>query len=291
MLNPFSWIKRASNRRWFYWLILVVVALGLGLGLPNTSSAYHSCISDAGAGIEIIQLITMSDQQELELGECLNQEEVDQGLPIYNDRQITEYVKEIGEKLISYSDRPNFPYTFQVINDNKINASASVGGFVYVHTGLLKELENEAELAGVIAHEIAHITSKHSIQRLRQFLKKDNLEVNDQVEYGRILNLLEDIAFSLPRGRQQENEADRKGLDMLHGSGYAPSGVIGVLQTLITLEQNSTNTLAMLRTHPEPAKRLDTLKEIINRKGWNPNLGDGLDRAAYKRRIESLLIE
>ncbi|NEQ86333.1 MAG: M48 family metalloprotease, partial [Moorea sp. SIO2I5] len=233
MLNPFFWIKRASHRRWFYLLILVVVALGLGVGLPHTSSAFGSCgLLDGDAGIEIIQLITMSDQQEVELGKCLNQQEVDQGLKIYSGREITEYVQEIGKRLIPYSDRPNFPYTFQVVRNNDINAFALVGGFVYVHTGLLKGVENEAELAAVIAHEIAHITSKHSIEKLRQIIKDKNLEVNSEVEYGTIINLLEDIAFSLPRGRQQEYEADRKGLEMLHGAGYASSGMTGFLQKL-----------------------------------------------------------
>ncbi|NEQ11284.1 MAG: M48 family metalloprotease, partial [Moorea sp. SIO4E2] len=186
-------------------------------------------------------------------------------------------------RLIPYSDRPNFPYTFQVVRNNDINAFALVGGFVYVHTGLLKGVENEAELAAVIAHEIAHITSKHSIERLRQIIKDNNFS---EIEYGTIINLLEDIAFSLPRGRQQEYEADRKGIEMLHGAGYAPSGMTGFLQKL-----TKGNTPAMLRTHPEPAKRLDTLNEIINKKGWNPNGGDGLDSDAYKRKIESLLIE
>ncbi|NEO23810.1 M48 family metallopeptidase [Moorena sp. SIO4A5] len=288
MLNPFSWIKRASHRRWFYLLILVVVGLGLGVGLPNTSSAFGSCGLDGDAGIEIIQLITISDQQEVELGKCLNQQEVDQGLEIYRDRKITEYVQDIGQRLIPYSDRPNFPYTFQVVKDNTINAFALVGGFVYVHTGLLKGVENEAELAAVIAHEIAHITSKHSIEKLRQIIKDNNFT---EIEYGTIINLLEDIAFSLPRGRQQEYEADRKGLEMLHGAGYASSGMTGFLQKLITIEKKSTNQPAMLRTHPETVKRLDTLKEIINRKGWDPNDGDGLDSAAYKQRIQSLAIE
>ncbi|NEP66682.1 MULTISPECIES: M48 family metallopeptidase [unclassified Moorena] len=286
MLNPFFWIKRASHRRWFYLLIVVVVALGLGVGLPNTSSAFDSCGLDGDAGIEIIQLITISDQQELELGKCLNQQEVDHGLEIYSGREITEYVQDIGQRLIPYSDRPNFPYTFQVVRNNDINAFALVGGFVYVHTGLLKGVENEAELAAVIAHEIAHITSKHSIERLRQIIKDKNLEENSEVEYKTIINLLEDIAFSLPRGRQQEYEADRKGLEMLHRAGYAPSGMTGFLQKL-----TKGNTPAMLRTHPEPAKRLDTLKERINNKGWDPNDGDGLDSDAYKQRIKSLPIE
>ncbi|EGJ35647.1 peptidase family M48 [Moorena producens 3L] len=216
----------------------------------------------------------------------MNQQEVDHGLEIYSGREITEYVQDIGQRLIPYSDRPNFPYTFQVVRNNDINAFALVGGFVYVHTGLLKGVENEAELAAVIAHEIAHITSKHSIERLRQIIKDKNLEENSEVEYKTIINLLEDIAFSLPRGRQQEYEADRKGLEMLHRAGYAPSGMTGFLQKL-----TKGNTPAMLRTHPEPAKRLDTLKERINNKGWDPNDGDGLDSDAYKQRIKSLPIE
>ncbi|AOX02396.1 hypothetical protein BJP34_25770 [Moorena producens PAL-8-15-08-1] len=287
MLNPFFWIKRASPRRWFYLLILLVVGLALGVGLANTSSAFDLCgLLDGDPGIKIIQLITMSDQQELELGKCLNQQEVAQELEIYSGREITEYVQDIGQRLIPYSDRPNFSYTFQVVKDNTINAFASVGGFVYVHTGLLKGVENEAELAAVIAHEIAHVTSKHNIEKLRQIIKDRNLEVNSEVEYETIINLLKDIAFSLPRGRQQEYEADRKGLEMLHRAGYAPSGMTGFLQKL-----TKGNTPAMLRTHPEPAKRLDTLNEIINRKGWNPNGGDGLDSAAYKRIIQSLPIQ
>lgn len=290
MLNPFSWIKHASHRRWFYLLILVVVGLALGVGLPNTSSAFDSCGLDGDAGIEIIQLITISDQQEVELGKCLNQQEVDHGLEIYSGREITEYVQDIGQRLIPYSDRPNFPYTFQVVKDNTINAFASVGGFIYANTGLLKGVENEAELAAVIAHEIAHITSKHNIEKLRRIIKDKNLEVNSEVEYKTIINLLEEIAFSLPRGRQQEYEADRKGIEILHGAGYAPSGMTGFLQKL-TQKVTTGNTPAMLRTHPEPAKRLDILNEIINRKGWNPNGGNGLDSAAYKRKIQSLPIE
>ncbi len=158
---------RLWRRRWFYPLISVVVALSLCLSAPLPGRAID-LFPLLFQGVQVLQLSNISERQEADLGKQINQEILSSQVRLYRNPEINRYVEQIGRRLAANSDRPNLSYTFQVVDDDAINAFATLGGYVYVHTGLLKTADNEAELASVIAHEIGHIGGKHLVNQMRQ---------------------------------------------------------------------------------------------------------------------------
>ena len=149
MLKLFSLSGR--SRRWFYPVLSIFVALGITLSsMPSQAISVFDLLRQ---GVQIIQLSNISARQEVELGKQIDQQ-IKREVRIYQNQDINSYVQQIGRQLAATSDRPNLPYTFQVVDDKGVNAFATAGGFVYVNTGLLKLADNEAELASVMAHEI-----------------------------------------------------------------------------------------------------------------------------------------
>ena len=276
---------RVFPRRWFYPLISLFVALGLIVGEANISSAFNwrDLILP---GIQAIQLTSLSDKQEVELGSQVN-DQILQQVELYNDRDINNYVKQIGDRLVPYSDRPKLPYTFQVVNDDSINAFATMGGFVYVHTGLLKAADNEAEVAGVVAHEIAHITHKHSLKQMRQRIIAGGLADAAGVDNNVLVAVGVEVGLNLPKSRSDEYEADRSGLETIVRSDYAASGMIGFFQKLLNAGGGSVPSI--LRTHPHTEDRIANLEQMLQQAQINPNVGTGLDSTQYKSNIRKIL--
>ncbi len=178
---------------------------------------------------------------------------------------------------------PNLPYTFQVVDDDSINAFATMGGFVYVNKGLITAADNEAELASVIGHEIGHIVGRHSIEQMRNralsqgLLSATGLDRNNAIQIG------VELAVSRPNSRSDELEADRFGLDNMIRADYAPAGILGFMQKLL---QKGGSPPSVLSTHPATSERIRILQQLINPQ--TVNVGNGLDNRAYKNRIRSL---
>ncbi|MEA5626779.1 M48 family metallopeptidase [Nostoc sp. UHCC 0251] len=281
MLNSFSFIYRRFYRRWLYLFLSVLVAVGIGVGSPQKTQAI-SLFDLLNQGIQIFQLSTISDREEVQLGKQINQQLVNSEIKLYRNQNVNRYVNQIGQKLAANSTRPDIPYTFQVVQDESINAFATMGGYVYVTTGLLKAADNEAQLASVIAHEIGHIASQHSIEQMRQraiargFATAAGLERSTAVQIG------VDLALRRPNSRQDEFEADQRGLRTLGRAGYAQSAMIAFMQKL--LQQRSLPTF--LSTHPATSDRITALRSAINsQKAYR---GSGLNNAAYEAKIQPL---
>ncbi|MBD0269233.1 MAG: M48 family metalloprotease, partial [Cyanobacteria bacterium Co-bin8] len=162
MLSHLTNSIQKYQRRWLYGLMSLLMAVSISLATPTPS---HAGILDLiFNGVQYIQLSNLSDQNEVTLGRQIDQQIKRQGVRVYNrNPAIVDYVNQIGQRLATTSDRPNLPYTVQVLEDNSVNASATMGGFLYVNTGLIRTAANEAELAGVMAHEIGHITGRHAV--------------------------------------------------------------------------------------------------------------------------------
>jgi len=259
--------------------------MGLIMGNANMSSAFN-WRDLIVPGIQVIQLTSLSDNQEVELGGQINDQILDQ-VQLYNDRDINNYVKQIGDTLVPYSDRPELPYTFQVVNDDSINAFATMGGYVYVHTGLLKAADNEAEVAGVMAHEIAHITNKHALKQMRQRIIAGGVANAAGVDNSVLVAVGVEVGLNLPKSRRDEYEADRSGLETIVRSGYAPKGMVGFFQKLLNAGGGSVPTI--LRTHPHTEDRIANLEQMLQQAQINPNAGKGLDNARYKANIRKQL--
>lgn len=114
------------------------------------------------------QISNLSDAQEQDFGQQIHNELTRSGqVKLYQNQRVVSYINEIGQRLARQSTRPNLNYKFFVVEDDSVNAFATMGGYNYINTGLIKTAANEAELASVIGHEIGHIAAKHSLEQMR----------------------------------------------------------------------------------------------------------------------------
>lgn len=235
-------------------------------------------------GVQIYQLSNMSDAQEVELGQQIDNQLKSSGqIQIYNDPALTTYINDLGQALARKSDRPNIPYSFQVVDDNSINAFATAGGMVYIHTGLILEAENEGELASVIAHEIAHIASRHAIKQIREQAIAQGLLSAAGLDQSAAVQIGVDLAMSRPNSREDELEADRRGFYNFVALGYAPGAMVDFMEKLLAAGGSMP---VFLSTHPSTARRIDTLKSYFD--PADAYIGDGLDGPAYVIETQAL---
>ncbi|MBD2663791.1 peptidase M48, Ste24p [Richelia sinica FACHB-800] len=273
---------RSWRKRWCYPLISLCVALSLCLSTPLPSKAID-LLPLLFQGVQIFQLSNISDRQEVDLGKQMNQRLQSQEVKIYRNSAITNYVQDVGRRLVSYSDRPNIPYTFQVVDDKAVNAFATMGGYIYVNTGLLAVADNEAELASVLAHEMGHIGGKHLIKQMRQQALASGVATAAGLDRSTAVNLGVQLALNLPRSRQDEYDADKRGLANLTRAGYAQSAMVSFMQKL----QSRNSVPTFLSTHPGASDRVKALKRQI---AATPSNGSyGLDKASYQSNIRELV--
>lgn len=282
-MKLFFLVFNRVGHHWLYICLSVLTALGVILGNVQTTHAF-SWFDILRRGVQIIQLSSLSDQQEVELGRQINQELVTQ-VRLYQNPRITRYVEQIGQRLAAQSDRPNLPYTFQVVEDDSINAFATMGGFVYVHTGLMKVAENEAELASVIAHEIGHVTGRHAIEQMRQQAIAQGVLTAAGLDDRRAVQIGVELALRRPNSREDEFEADSLGLATHRKAGYAPSAVVSFMQKL--QQQQGRNFPSFLSTHPATGDRVEVLQAKVDE--LPTTSGAGLNAQAYRQRIRPLL--
>lgn len=255
------WIKplRSLGKRWMYGAIALLMATGLIVTTPQPSKADISIIDLIFGGIQYIQLSNLSDEQEVDLGRQTDTALRRRGIRIYNrDADIVNYVNDIGQRLAATSDRSEIPYTFQIVADDSVNAFATSGGFVYLHTGLLREADTEAELAGVIAHEIGHIVGKHSVNRMREIALANGIVGALGVSEDDLVNIGVQLALFLPNSRSAEYEADELGFFNMGAAGYDQQGLIAFMEKL----SGGRNTPEFFSTHPDPDNRVDRLEDL-----------------------------
>ncbi|MEL6440130.1 MAG: M48 family metallopeptidase [Cyanobacteria bacterium J06621_8] len=278
-------IRFLGRRKRHFLSGLITFMVVIGLNLWGMQPSYGiSWLELMLRGIQIVQISNISNSQEVELGREINQELIKSGqAKIYRNRGINNYINDIGQRLAKASKRPNIPYTFQVVDDNNINAFATMGGYVYLNRGLIAAADNEAELASVIGHEIGHIAGRHGIEQMRDralaqgLLSAAGLDRNNAVQIG------VELAVSRPNSRSDELEADRFGLENMIQTNYAPRGILGFMEKLL---RKGGSTPGFLSTHPATSERIRVLEQQINPQTLNQ--GYGLDSQAYKRRIRSL---
>ncbi len=270
-------------RRLWYGLIALVATITISLSHVQPSYGF-SWVELMIRGIQVVQISNMSDTQEVELGKAINQKLISSGqAKIYSDRQVQNYIDRIGQQLAKNSQRPNIPYTFEVVDNDSINAFATMGGYVYVNKGLIAAADNEAELASVIGHEIGHIAGRHGIEQMRDralsqgLLSATGLDRNNAVQIG------VELAIARPNSRADELEADRFGLENITKANYAPAGILGFMQKLLQRGGSAPN---FLSTHPATSERIAVLQQQIDPQ--TANVGIGLDERAYQNRIRSL---
>lgn len=238
-------------------------------------------------GLESINWKSPSQAEEVALGREITGNLLG-AAPLVKDAALQKYVNSVGRWVASQSERPNLPWRFGVIESDDLNAFAAPGGYVVITKGLYKKMTNEAQLAGVLGHEIGHIVAKHQLkvlqkQQLLNFgagilsskVGKDNQLANKVIGSGAEIS-----ARSLDKSA--EYEADRLGLSYATRAGYAPYGLVDVLQELSLTNANDGSIALLFKTHPHPDERLASLSDAVGDKLDNLSEGKTLETRFYK---------
>ena len=209
-------------------------------------------------------------EQDIELGRQSAQQ-ISREVPIINDAEVAAYVRRLGEKMAARAPGHDFPYQFQVVGTRDINAFALPGGFVFINAGTIASARNEGELAGVIAHEIAHVALRHGTnQASKAYIAQAGLGVlgaiaGDSPEMGEVINAVggagANILF-LKFGRTAETQADLEGARIMAAAGYDPRDMARFFETLED-SAGGERTPEMLSDHPDPGNRIASINEVL----------------------------
>ena len=209
-----------------------------------------------------------SIQKEIALGKQLATQ-VAQNAKIVNDPVISEYVNRVGQNLVRNSDA-KVPFTIKVIDTEEVNAFALPGGFFFVNSGLILKADTEAELAGVMAHEIAHVAARHGTRQatrgeVAQLATIPLIFMGGWAGYGirQAASVLVPVGF-LQFSRQFESEADMLGLQYMYKTGYDPESFVDFFEKIETLEKKKPGTMSKLfSTHPMTDDRIVAAQKNI----------------------------
>ncbi len=210
----------------------------------------------------------ISEPQEITLGEGIAANLLG-AAPMLNNPAAQQYVNRVGRWLTLQTERPDLPWQFGVLDDNDVNAFAAPGGYVFITKGLLAQMHSEAELAGVLAHEISHVLRKHHLQAIKKGARTELLAdlANDAIKTNgadpRFSKLVSAGTEVYARGLDKDDEydADRLAAVLAARAGYDPYGLPAVLQTLQSLNPADSNVALMFKTHPALAQRLSLLDQ------------------------------
>ena len=227
----------------------------------------------AQRGDDLISLLSRSvdnidEPREIEIGRQLGAVLLG-SKPLHPDMELQRYVNQLGRWISLQSERPNLPWTFAVLDDPGYNAFAAPGGYVFVTKGLIDRCADEAELAGILAHEITHVTAKHHLHAMRKTAQSGVLTqlVASQIKTNAVGNLVASQVLALGRNlyargldQTDEYDADRTGVALATRAGFDPYGLVAVLQQLRTATPDNPMFTLALATHPPAQARLDQLE-------------------------------
>ena len=242
----------------------LVLLLGLGLNTPLLAKKpKNSDVDEIGnRNVNKGTLNFISIEKEIALGKSLAQE-VERQVKLLNDPEITEYVSRLGQNLVKNSDA-KVPFTIKVIDSDEVNAFALPGGFFYVNSGLVTAADEESELAGVMAHEIAHVAARHGTEQytkatIANYATIPLIFLGGGLGYG----LYQAAGFLIPLqflhfSRKAETEADFLGLEYMYKTGYDPTSFVSFFEKIQAQEKKKPGTLAKaFSTHPPTGDRIE----------------------------------
>jgi beta-barrel assembly-enhancing protease len=271
-----------------------LIRLGIGLlfaifGLIN----YYGNVTENPVTGEM-QRVQLSPQQEVTLGLQSRQQVASEYGGLYPDATLQSYIDQIGAKLVSSSDasKSPYPYEFHLLRDNRtINAFALPGGQVFITTALLSRLNSEAQLAGVLGHEIGHVVARHGAEHLAKqqlgtaLVQAVGVASSDTMNGSRQAQVVAQAVnqmLNLKYGRDDELESDKLGFVFMTKAGYSPKGIIELMQILGSSRSGSQPS-EFFSSHPNPENRIEKLQSLVSQaypKGIPANLQQGKQRFA-----------
>ncbi|NOG54653.1 MAG: M48 family metalloprotease [Planctomycetes bacterium] len=223
------------------------------------------------------QLNFLKPDQEIALGAEAMPQLVEEYGGVVPDAQLRSYVEQVGMEMMQYTegDSPDLPWEFTLLDSEVINAFALPGGKVFMSEGLMTMMSNEAQLAGVLGHEIGHVTARHINDRMAQaagvsILGAIATQVTKDSDYSQLTGVLVGVGgqgYLLKFSRDQELESDRLGMRYMSRAGYDPAGQLQVMQILNEAAQASSSLPPeFLSTHPHPESRIEQVEKLLKTK-------------------------
>jgi predicted Zn-dependent protease len=240
------------------------------------------------------ELMLVSESQEIQMGTQYDSQVV-ATIGLYPDPALQSYIQTLGSRLAATSERPTLPWTFRVVDDPAVNAFAVPGGFVYVTRGIMAHMNNEAQLATVLGHEIGHVTARHTASQMsKQQLAGLGLVIGSiassrVAEYAGVASQALGVLF-LKFSRDAENQADELGVRYSSRANFDSREMAEVMKLLdrVTAAEGSGRLPEWLATHPNPGNRLEHINSMIA-KMQTDFTGTTVNRAGYERRLDGLM--
>ena len=231
------------------------------------------------------QFMLISESEEIAMGREADGP-ITESFGLYESEALQALVTNLGNEMASRSERPALPWSFKLVDDPMVNAFALPGGFIFITRGIMAALNSEAELAGVIGHEIGHVTARHSASQMsRQQFQQIGLGVgsilsSDVASVAGVLSAGLGL-LNLRYSRGDESQSDELGVRYMSREGYDPNSLVGVFQTLALAGGGGGSVPGWATTHPDPVNREADIREII--------AASGQDYSEYIRRGEEYL--
>lgn len=276
--------------------LLIRLGLGLLVALFGVISYFTNVEKNPVTGEQ--QRIQLSEQQEVVIGLRARGQMAEQHGGLYPDRALQEYIDQVGARVVQQSAAANSPYPFEfhLLRDPRtINAFALPGGQVFITAALLARLNSEAQLAGVLGHEVGHVVGRHGAEHLAKqqlgtaLVNAVGIAASDSPESARQAAVLAQAInqlVSLKYGREDELESDELGFRFMTEAGYNPEGIVELMQILASANQGG-EPPEFFSTHPNPDNRVERLEDLITQtypNGIPGNLEEGQDDfARYAR--------
>ena len=252
-----------------------------------------SCATNPVTGDREFMLV--SEQQEISMGKEYDPQVV-ATYGVYDDAEIAAYISDIGQRIATVSDRPGLAYEFKVLDSPVINAFAVPGGYVYFTRGILAYLNNEAEVVGVMGHEVGHIAARHSAKQISQQqiatigLGVGSILSEDVAKYAGLAQAGLGLLF-LRFGRDAERQSDQLGVDYSTKLGYDATEMANFFGTLDKMSGGESGGLpGWFSTHPAPDERVQNVTRMAQeQQAKNPAANYEVNREKYLRKIDGLI--
>lgn len=246
----------------------IIAAITVAVLAASSAPAYAQLggLGNAMKRVQQFKDVEMTESEELQLGTQVS-ERIRQRYGVAQNQAVHKYVTLVGTVLAQASSKPGLAWKFIVLDTDAVNAFAAPGGFVHITKGALANLKSESELAGVLGHEITHVTERHTVKAIQKG-KLVQMGANESLAgNSALMNKLADKAYEVIEsgfGRGEELEADEKGIVLANNVGYAPQGLLGFLTMLVERNKGGADRNGLFASHPETKERLDRLTKQIS---------------------------
>jgi predicted Zn-dependent protease len=236
------------------------------------------------ASVSAVTLVSVAD--EIAIGKQA-QQDVRKQVPALDDRAVVSYVAGLGRQLAARAGGPKYPYSFSIADYKEINAFALPGGPVWIHRGVIRAAANESQLAGVVAHEVAHIAKRHAASQITKGLVANGLlgllgAVLGNDRSARAAQMGAQVlagGYMLKFSRDDEREADQVGAQIMRRAGWNPQGMVEFMEMLRRQQGRDPGSVQVfLSSHPGPGERADRLRRQLGRSASGRR-----DSAAFQR--------